>query len=579
MVRKSQSAAGGNCKMSASLAALVTSHDAESALGDHMALALKSSSSKSVPHYHVLLRCSDPEASSIAGVELSKGAGEIMTAIVPAPHLMEFVADERIVRVSAPRRLRPLMDIAAPLGGAPQYRAQNNASGQGVIIGIVDTGIDVQHSAFAGRILKVWDQEIAGPGPGGIFSPLGTVLTGAAMVASSDLHGHGTHVAGIASGAGTQFGGIAAGAELIIVKTNFENSAIVEGVRWIFEEAAKLGRSCVINLSLGGHYDGHDGQDDTSIAIGDECGAARIVVAAAGNEGGDAIHARQHVDKVNGAILGIMVKPKKSNLSAPSFIVNGWYSGKAKCEVRVISSTGAKTPWQGLLAIDPAATVTMLGNDKVVISTPDALAPNGDRQFLVEVTGQNAVQGGKWSVEVRLKSGGPTNVDAWLLIAEDRTGSAEFASPVFDTLIGSPGAAHEAITVASYTCRNSWQDISGATEGVGLALGTASEFSSPGPLRGGWLKPDVTAPGAMIASCLSSASNVDKADIIAPGYRVMAGTSMASPVITGLVALYLQNNPTATPGQLKTWLQNNSTVPNSPQGVHDIKWGYGLIQV
>ncbi|HEX7986086.1 MAG TPA: S8 family serine peptidase, partial [Duganella sp.] len=184
-----------------------------------------------------------------------------------------------------------------------------------------------------------------------------------------------------------------------------------------------------------------------------------------------------------------------------------------------------------------------------------------------------------WKVEVRRKSGSATDVDVWLLSDQERFGSAALAAPVFDTLIGSPGSGHDVVTVASYTSRNQWTDIAGAVETVGLTLGTVSEFSSPGPLRGGGLKPDVTAPGAMIASCLSSTSNVDKTDIIAPGYRVMAGTSMATPLVTGLLALFLQTHPAAAPAQAKAWLKKNSAVPDSAPGAHDIKWGYGLIKV
>lgn len=580
MARKSKSwPAGGNCKMSASLAVLYTSDEAESVLGESNMLSIRSGAPSDRPNYHVLVRCRDPETKSIAGVKLAKGSGEIRTALVPASKLLEFALDEKVERVSAPRYLHPLMDVAGPLIGAPQYISQNNVSGEGVLIGIVDTGIDVSHPAFAGRILKIWDQEIQGQGPGANFSKVGSVISGSAMIASSDLNGHGTHVAGIAAGALAPYSGVAAGAELLIVKTNFKNSAIVEGVRWIFEEADKLKRPCVVNLSLGGHYDGHDGEDDTSVAISDECGPGRIVVAAAGNEGGDPIHACELVDSSHEAVFEIKVQPKKSLLSASWFLLNGWYSGKAKCEVRVTSSTGLATPWQGLIATDPAVRTTTLGSDKVTVSTPDSLAPNGDRQFIVEAKGQAILQGGTWTVEVRLKSGGSTNVDAWLLSDQDRRGSVAFASPIFDTLIGSPGSAHEVVTVASYTSRNAWSDISGAMESVGLKLGGASEFSSPGPLRGGALKPDVTAPGAMIASCLSSKSSVDKSEIIAQGYRVMAGTSMASPVITGLLALFLQANPNATPADAKTWLKNNSNAPHSPSGVHDIKWGYGLIKV
>ena len=130
---------------------------------------------------------------------------------------------------------------------------------------------------FAGRVLKIWDQEIAGPGPGSRLQQAWNDLTGEAMAASKDVHGHGT-VARIAGGAGSIYGGIAPETCYLIVKTNFQTSAVVEGVRWIFSEAEKLGRACVVNLSLGEHFDSHDGEDDTSIGISDECREGRLVV-------------------------------------------------------------------------------------------------------------------------------------------------------------------------------------------------------------------------------------------------------------------------------------------------------------
>lgn len=357
MARKCKAAASGSCKMSASLAVLVLSRQSVAALGVSRLMSPRTTAPPTAPDYHVLVRCTDPATTSIGNIPLARGIGLIRTAVVPAASLAAFAADDNIERVSAPRQLHPLMDIASPLVGAPQYSAKHTVSGKGVLVGIVDTGIDAGHPAFAGRILKLWDQDIVGPGPGAGFSKLGTVLAGAAMAASSDMHGHGTHVA------------------------------------------------------------------------------------------------------------------------------------------------------------------------------------------------------------VRHHSGSATAVDAWLLLDQDRPGSARFAAPVFDTLIGSPGSGHAVITVASYTCRNQWTDISGAAQSVGLAAATASELSSPGPLRGGALKPDVTAPGAMIASCLSSASSVDKGEVIAQGYRMMAGTSMASPVVAGLLALYQETHPKATPAQAKAWLKSHSAVP------------------
>ena len=143
--------------------------------------------------------------------------------------------------------------------------------------------------------------------------------------------------------------------------------------------------------------------------------------------------------------------------------------------------------------------------------------------------------------------------------------------------IGSPGAAGEAITVASYTTRNTWTDSSGANRAVGLTVDTISDFSSPGPLRNQSQKPDVAAPGAMIVSCLSSLSTPRPTDRVSPRFVVNAGTSMACPFMSGLVALLLQRNSQLDPAGVKALLKAHSHIPATALGSFDSKWGFGLI--
>lgn len=549
-------------------------------------------SAQSAPELiHILVRC-DAQAKAVDGVVELLGSGSVRTALVSVDQVPELTGRPDIRRLSAPRELRPLMDVALPLVQVPAFRAAaaSRSSGKGVVVGIVDTGIDVSHPAFANRVLAIWDQEMSGPGPGPGFAKLGKVLKGTQMAASDDTHAHGTHVAGIAAGGPDGQGqmGVAPEADLLIVKTNFQNSGILEGVRWIFSEAERMGKPAVVNLSLGGHWDGHDGLDDLSVGLDEECGPGRLVVAAAGNEGGDRIHARHQITSAKPAKLPIKVASKSSGIAPGWLVFNGWYEGSGRCEVRVLSSTGAATPWQGLLSTadgGDGALQYKLGNDLITLATPDNPAPNGARQFMLTIesaSAQRPVQGGQWTLEVRRTGGTPGTLHVWLLTPPELpAGSAEFAAEVasFGELIGSPGAASMAVTVAAYTSRNEWVDIHGETRRVGLQAGTVADFSSPGPLRTGEPKPDVTAPGAMLISARSSQAQVEDDQLVSPTYMVMAGTSMACPFITGVLALLLERKPTLTPAQAKQFLKSRSRVPGLPAGSFHPKWGFGLLKL
>jgi subtilisin family serine protease len=136
------------------------------------------------------------------------------------------------------------MDVAPGKVNLPQFKQTSGLSGKGVIIGIVDSGIDPKHPAFQGRILQIWDQTL--PGSGVSEGAYGIELTGEQLTTSRDEIGHGTHVAGIAGGVDATYGGVAPEAEYIIVKSDFQDAHIADGIRYIFRVASAQGRPAVV---------------------------------------------------------------------------------------------------------------------------------------------------------------------------------------------------------------------------------------------------------------------------------------------------------------------------------------------
>ncbi|MDF2820674.1 MAG: Subtilase family [Clostridiales bacterium] len=168
--------------------------------------------------------------------------------------------------------------------------------GNGVLVAIIDSGIDYTHPAFVyedntSKLISIWDQTISGAPPQGFYfgteyttEQINTALTSESpflVVPTVDESGHGTFLAGVAAGRfmpESNFSGTAPNAELVIVKlkpaknylrdllvvkpetTIYQDNDIMLGIKFALQKAAQLGRPLVICLSLGTNLGGHDGR-------------------------------------------------------------------------------------------------------------------------------------------------------------------------------------------------------------------------------------------------------------------------------------------------------------------------------
>jgi subtilisin family serine protease len=510
------------------------------------------------------------------GIQVNESRGQIRTAFLPIESIDQLTENPGVQRVAASNILRPAMDTASLRCSLPSFRQRTSLTGKGVLIGIVDTGIDSNHRAFEGRIVRIWDQTLTGSGvPEGGY---GQELSGLQLSKSVDAHGHGTHVAGIAAGEDSALGGIAPEAAIAVVKTDFNDAHISDGIRYLTRLGQDLGLPVVINLSLGGHNNAHDGSDPLSLKIDSVSGAGRIVCCAAGNEGNDDIHGQVMVSAGSETNLRFKV-PANAVTGA---MLTGWYIGTNALEVAIQTPGGFFTPFQPVTQPGQRFTQRYTVPDaQISIATPPPDPKNGDHNFRINLgapTAGGAVQGGGWRLLVRNPSPDSVRLDVWTLDGLDSPEVIFQGPAVQDSLkVGSPGSAASAITVAAFTTRIEWTDVDGNHRQVRLSLDDISDFSSEGPLRNGTEKPDLTAPGAMIVSCLSAKSSPGRAVMLGPEFVAMAGTSMATPFVTGIVALLLHRDPTLDPPAVKALLKAHATIPNQAAGSFHPKWGHGLI--
>mgnify|MGYP001042496854 CR=1 FL=1 len=191
---------------------------------------------------------------------------------------------------------------------------ESGYTGKGVLIGVVDTGLDFNHPDFIDasgvkRTIRFWDQtmpdNVSSPQPYGYGFVWDSLSISNGTCTSNDTQGHGTTVTGQALGNGLACGqnkGMAPEANIVVVKSDFSRPnwtlTVADACDYIFKVADTLGMPAVVNLSLGSYFGSHDGNDPASELIEDllDEQPGRIVIAAAGNSGGYApYHQRSNV--------------------------------------------------------------------------------------------------------------------------------------------------------------------------------------------------------------------------------------------------------------------------------------------
>ncbi len=466
-----------------------------------------------------------------------------------------------VSRIETSHPLHVYLDKSVPEIGADMVWREvkdaygRNVTGAGVVIGFVDTGIDIAHPDFTfpngtTKILYVWDQTTRGRPPKGF--DYGYECTSLDIEGKScpelDSFGHGTHVAGIAASSGRatgNFTGVAPYASIIFVKSGhttcngdswtFDTAEILDGINYITQRATQLGLRAVINLSLGGNIGGHDGSDPLEHGLDAFVKSGTPVVVAAGNSAQDKDHARGQLRRGDDVTLNIEVQKTTTDLA-----VDVWYSPLDQIDAVL------KTPNGEAYAIPtPAGGARSFYGKVTAFESSSALGS----EIYFEVNSNGTLPSDGWSLRLRANAVRANSTwDAWIdtagCIFPGATflpGSGYLIDP-FNT-IGIPGTAKLVVTVGAYVSKNSWRGINGESFGhTSFPVGEIASFSGLGPTRDGRIKPDVASPGIFIASARSSL--VPKSDSDPDAYhRMLAGTSMAAPHVAGVVALMLQYEP------------------------------------
>lgn len=561
------------------------------------------------PELSLLIRTSDGAAElRRSGFEVGTVAGDVATVYAPVSRVNELRTLSGVRRVDIALPLKPLLDqsiaetnlLAAHGGSAPPYSGD---TGAGVVVGIIDTGIDYKHEDFknadgTNRITRIWDQtDGVGPKPSGYN--YGSEFTSTTINAESarerDNDGHGTHVAGIAVGNGRAnaspgqpytFVGAAPEAEIYFVKTNFLESGIIDGVNWIQSRATAAGKASVVNLSLGSQFGPHDGTSNLDEALEALVGPGKLIVAAAGNEGNADLHAEASVAGSSGN-AGIQLHignftpfPGTDN---DILYIDGWFPGTANFQISVTSPNGFTVGPVG------AGQVAQQSTTDGTVRIEQGNGSNGDRNVLIDLFDPDGVapRSGNWTVQVVNVGSTAQEIDLWITwnqVGQNYTSIYwnNFLDP--GEMIASPASSDKIIAVGAYVTKVTWPKFNGGTcDYVNPPpVGQIASFSSPGPRRDGFQKPEVSAPGMGIASARSSTAGnsifIDSCARTPDGLHTVAqGTSQASPHVTGLVALMLGRDPVGTYADIVNRLKTTARHDIYTGGGYSPAFGFGKI--
>lgn len=504
------------------------------------------------------------------GGSLRTSSGRYFTASIPVSRLAEFSSSDDIEWLDTGSRIEVCLDAARNYVRVNPV-TEAGFGGAGVIVGFVDTGIDVNHPDFESvnglsRILYIWDQnDASGNNPAGYN--YGREWTKAQIDAGScavsDVVGHGTHVAGIAAGTGDVSGGVYSGmapdANIIFVCYNPSTTAyVIDGIAYILQKSVELGRPCVINLSLGYQAGNHRADDPFNASIDsllDTYGSqGHIIVWAMGNEGDAGIHYTNNLTPVND--LAVRISMDVTPMYAIFF-----YDSNQTVPVALVDPSG-NTNIAFTTETIAYGTGSMIQN---------GVYPTGENYVVVKV---NSTTHGIWKVVFK-----DINQTIFIngYIYDNSYGENKFVSAALLGSLSSSAAQSRAIAVGAITTKTNFINYESVHYYTTAVIEDIADFSGRGPSRDSQNKPDISAPGALVVSVRSSDAPKGYLDVN-DYYTVLQGTSMAAPVVTGLIALMLEKEPALTVDEVRSRLIAGvrGNVYKTDPGTWDEAFGYGI---
>lgn len=458
----------------------------------------------------------------------------------------------------------------------PLQNGVSGLTGRGVLVGIVDSGIDFFHPDFrtedgSSRILSLWDQSIPGNPPEGYV--IGTEYTkeeinkalalgeiqGRRLVPSRDYTGHGTAVLGIAAGNGRASGGanrgIAYESDLLVVKmknadkNSFPRTTeLMKGVDYLIRQSIRLGKPIVVNISFGNNYGSHKGDSLLETYLDSVSAMGRNVICTGmGNNGDDALHFGGKLENREIQEIELGIGPYE-----PALNLQLWKAYEDEIKIYVENPSGIRI---GPLEERMGAQRWRAGNTNLLIyygkPAPYHVTQEIYFEFLPDAL---YVDSGVWKLVlqgINVKNG---DYFLWLPGGKTLNPGTGFYLPRVQGTLTIPATARRLISVGAYDSR----------------LLSYVAFSGRGSSELPYGKPDLTAPGVGITAPRTGGD-----------YGSYTGTSFAVPFVSGSAALLMEwgiikgNDPYLYGEKVKAYLRRGARpLPEYKQYPnYEVGWG------
>ena len=564
----------------------------------------------------------------------------LLTAFIPVERIDEVANLEVVTRIEAATPMQPMTDkareatnvddvlslsIDAISAGLPkQY------DGRGVVLGVIDSGIDYQHIAFKdsegnSRIVGAYCYD--GQSVTADWTDSGVLPT------TDDAEGdHGTHTSSAAGGssviingssvtvtddhANATYGGMAPGSDLYLAGIyELNDTYIARAFKKIVHYADSVGKPVVITNSWGSHISPHDGTGSVADIISNYFGENypnHICLFSAGNTSGSAPSSEGGGCHLVGTASSN--NPLRTIMRYYGYGGN-YYSGvfaSAWCRSASVSNMGCRiyvlnTNTGNILTtvnVNPTtngATVSGLSSyySGTLYAYKDYLASN-KTQILLYSSGLQSTSSDTYTLAVEFyPTDGEAVIDVWggnsgYFTGFLTTSGHEWTAGTDNGGMGDYATIPQVISVGAYVTKNRITDYNGNTYAYSYTLGDIANFSSygtPDMTPTGLLYPWITAPGARTVAAVNHYCNSyitgdrakDRVNASTSNpYGAMQGTSMSTPVAAGIVAVWLQvaseNGLQMTPDDIKRVMKETAIQDDwTTTGSHADRFGNGKI--